>query len=131
MQGEVAGGDVQRLYEASAGTGHVHGLQRIRAEATRNLGSGRRFEVVAGDAAVDEQVDVACRDSVFLQAGRYRLGGELAGRERRVLFDVTHLGVASIEYVTNGLLDRSPLVCLTVGSESRTRDNTVSLLTAA
>ena len=79
VQGEIPGGDVQRFDESGAGAGHVHGVQRLRAEAPCDFGRGRRLERVARDPAVDEQVDIGCRHAILAQAGAGRARRELAG----------------------------------------------------
>ena len=61
MQGKVASGHMQRLNQARARTRHIHRVQRPSAQPPRNLSRCRRLERVAGDPAVDEEVDIGRR----------------------------------------------------------------------
>ena len=108
VDGEIACGDVQRLDESGTGAGHVHRVERLRAETSRDLGRGRRLERVTGDPAVDEEVDIGRRHAVLSKAGGRRARRELAGRQRVVLVEVAHLGITSVEDIADALLDRVP-----------------------
>ena len=102
VEGEVACDDVQRLDESGTGAGHVHGVERLRAEAPCDLRRGRRLERVAGDPAVDEEVDIGRRHAVLLKAGGRRARRELAGPQPLELVEVAHLGVTSVEDIADG-----------------------------
>ena len=108
VQGEITGGDMQRLDEPGTGASHIHGVQWLRAETPCDLGRGRRLERVTRDPAVDEEVDIGCRHAVFAQAGARCARRELARRQRRVLLEVADLGITSVEDIPDALVDRVP-----------------------
>jgi hypothetical protein len=105
MQSEIPGHDVQRLDQPSTRAGDVEGVQRRGTEAPGDFGRRRRLERLTGDSAVDHQVDVGCVNTVLPQAGGRGPGLELAGQQREIRLDIANLGVASVEDVSDALLD--------------------------
>ena len=65
VQREVTGDDVHRFDKPGAGAGHVERVKWPRAQAPRDLSRGRGLEVLAGNAAINQKVDLGRLDTVL------------------------------------------------------------------
>jgi hypothetical protein len=68
VHGQVAGRRLDGLQVPDARGRHVEGVRPLEPQLGRHLHGGRRLEVLAGDAAADDEIDLVQRHVVDLEA---------------------------------------------------------------
>jgi len=122
---QEARGDVNPFHLACACAGDVERVDVLDAALGRGLHGGRRLEVLAGNASVDEQVDLRRRNAPRFEHAVGSLRREVAHPRRVILFDVANTRRASIENATHRSFEQRPTLRGTLEVASHAGDDLV------